>query len=301
MTERPLIYAVITHWNAFDDTNECLSSTLASNYPNLKVVVVDNGSTDNSPEELQKLYPDIPIIKTGENGSIIKAYNFGMQYGLDHGADQILMLNNDIRIDPEMINLLMAVIEKDPKVGLVTPKIYYYDEPEVLWFAGGKRAWFDFGSYETFEGERDSPENSISKETDYAWACGMLMPREVLDKIGLFDTRFYLYYDDVDISYRVQQAGYKIWYEANAKMWHKVSHSTGSERFTYIWARSKMRLFRKHTSGLHQASLIIYTFLHGIFRVIFPRQDNMRPQKYPKAYFRGLWDGLKSWDGQDSD
>ncbi|HIP71867.1 MAG TPA: glycosyltransferase family 2 protein, partial [Anaerolineae bacterium] len=294
-----LVYAVITHWNALDDTNETLRSTLASSYSNIKAVIVDNGSTDGSPDELSRLYPHIPLIKTGKNGSITKAYNLGVRYALDDGADYILMLNNDIKIDSRMVELLMDVIENNPEVGIVTPKIYYYDEPDIIWFAGGMRSRFDFGSYETSEGEKDGVQNSISKEVDYAWACGMLMSREVLEKIGLFDTRFYLYYDDVDISYRTQQFKYKIWYEPDAKMWHKVSHSTGSERFTYIWARSKMRLYRKHTRGLHQISLIFYTFLHSIFRAIIPRQDNLRARKYPLAYFRGLFDGLKAWKEQD--
>ena len=83
-------------------------------------------------------------------------------------------------------------------------------------------------------------------------------------------------------------------YVPEAKMWHKVSHSTGSAQFTYIWARSKMRLYRKHTRGFHQMSLILYAFLHGAIRAIFPRQDNMRIHTYPRAYLRGLLNGLKT-------
>ena len=287
----PLVYAVITHWNNLEDTKECLNSLLTSDYPNLQALIVDNGSTNDSPNILAGMFPNVFQIRMGENGAITAAYNAGIEYALTHKADYILMLNNDISIDPKMIWNLIKVAEKDPSIGILTPKIYYYDRPEIIWFAGGKRG-FDFGSYDTHEGKSDNNNNSTPKEVDYAWACGMLMRRSLLEKMGLFDTRFYLYYDDVDISLRAQNAGYKIWYVPEAKMWHKVSHSTGNARFAYIWARSKIRLYCKHTRGLYQFSLIIYAFIHGAFRAVFPRQDNMRMHTHPRAYIRGLYHGL---------
>jgi len=113
--------------------------------------------------------------------------------------------------------------------------------------------------------------------------------------MGLFDTRFFLYYDDVDMSIRTQQAGYRIWYVPEAKMWHKVSHSTGSARFTRIWARSKMRLYRKHTKGVHQLAIILFAFAHGLFRALIPSKKNLRMSAHSKAYFSGLIDGLRPW------
>lgn len=298
--KRPLVYAVITHWNSYDDTAECVKTLLQSDYSNLKSIIVDNGSTDNSPTRLAQEYPAIPQVHTGHNGAITFAYNKGMEYSLDHDAAYILMLNNDIAIDPQMVSLLVDKAESDSEIGVVTPKIYYYDQPQTIWFAGGYRSRFDFGSYDTYEGDLDTPANSVEKEVDYAWACGMLMRRSLLEEIGLFDTQFFLYYDDVDISIRTQQAGYKIWYVPQAKMWHKVSHSTGSAHFTRIWARSKMRLYRKHSRGLHKTMLILYAFLHGGFRALIPRQDNMRMRTHTIAYMRGLLSGLKSLDEPDS-
>jgi GT2 family glycosyltransferase len=213
---------------------------------------------------------------------------------MDHGANYVLMLNNDTKLDPHMITYLVEAAEADSLIGVATPKIYYYDRPDVIWFAGGMRSRFDFGSYATHEGEKNSAENSVAREVDYAWACGMLMRRSLLEKMGLFDTRFYLYYDDVDTSIRAQEAGYRIWYVPQARMWHKVSHSTGSPRFTHIWARSKMRLYRKHARGVHQIGLILYAFAHGMARALFPRRDNRRMRVHTKAYFGGLLDGLKT-------
>lgn len=288
----PLVYAVVTNWNGLEDTMDCLSTTLASDYPNLKVVLVDNGSTDDSAVVLAEQFPEVDQVHTGNNGAITVAYNLGIEYGLDRKADYILMLNNDTVLAFDMISKLVHVAETDQSIGIVTPKIYYYDQPQIIWFAGGKRSRFDFGAHNTYEGKLDSTENSVAKEVDFAWACGMLIRRSLLEKMGLFDTQFYLYYDDVDTSVRTQQAGYRIWYEPNAKMWHKVSHSTGNARFAYIWARSKMRLYRKHTRGFHKVILITYAFMHGFFRTVVPRQDNLRPREHTKAYFLGLIDGI---------
>ncbi|MCB0509678.1 MAG: glycosyltransferase family 2 protein [Bacteroidetes bacterium] len=289
---QPLVYAVVTNWNGLEDTTECLASTLASDYPNLKIILVDNGSTDDSASTLAQNFPEVDQVQTGKNGAITAAYNMGMQYGLDRKADYILMLNNDTVLAPDMISKMVQVAEADETIGQVTPKIYYYDQPQTIWFAGGKRSWFDFGAYDTHEGLLDSPQNNVAKEVDFAWACGMLMRRSLLEKMGLFDTQFYLYYDDVDTSIRTQQAGYRIWYEPGAKMWHKVSHSTGSAKFAYIWARSKMRLYLKHAHGIHKAILIFYAFIHGIFRILVARQDNLRPRVHTRSYFTGLLDGL---------
>jgi GT2 family glycosyltransferase len=270
-----------------------MESIVKSTYPNLKIVIVDNGSTDDSANVLAERFPLAAQVRMDHNGAVTKAYNAGLRYALNQGTDYVLMLNNDTVLDEAMTTLLVEFAEKDSRFGLVTPKIYYYDQPDVIWFAGGMRSRFDYGAYGTGEGETDSEGNSVEKEVDYAWACGMLMSRAMLESVGLFDTQFYLYYDDVDYSIRVQKAGFRIWYVPRAKMWHKVSHSTsGSAQFARIWARSKMRLYRKHARGLHRIGLLLYAFAHTAFRALLPRSDNLRMRAHLKAYVRGLLDGL---------
>ncbi len=288
-----LVYAVVTNWNAYEDTVECVQSTLASTYQNVRIVIVDNGSTDDTAEKLEVFFPEIPIVRTGHNGAVTAAYNKGIQYALDDGADYVLMLNNDTKLDQVMISKLVETAESENNIGLVTPKIYYYDRPNIIWFAGGNRHHFDFGAYNTSEGQPDVPENNDPKEVDYAWACGMLFRRSTLEDIGLFDTRFFLYYDDVDMSVRTQQAGYRILYVPDAKMWHKVSASTGSHRFAKTWARSKILLYRKHTTGLHLFFLIMYAYVHAFARYIFPTRQTRKIRGFLLSYLQGLNEGLR--------
>lgn len=286
-----LVYAVITNWNGLADTTECVQSVLKSTYNNLSIVIVDNGSSDGSAEALAERFPTVHQVHTGYSGAVTAAYNAGIQYALDHNADYVLMLNNDTTVDPHMVTHLVQAANSDTTRGVLTPKIYYYDRPDVICFAGARCYRWDFGAYDTKDGQTDAPANSMAKEIDYVWACGMLLSRSLLNAIGPFDTRFWLYYDDADICLRARTTGYKLWYVPDARMWHKVSASTRSPRFARTWARSKMLLFRKHASGPHQWLLIMYAFGHALYRAVFPRRHGgIRGHLGP--FMRGLWDGL---------
>ncbi|MEM7131199.1 MAG: glycosyltransferase family 2 protein [Chloroflexota bacterium] len=292
MSEAPLVYAIVTNWNGLEDTTECVESILASSYENLAVVIVDNGSTDGCAEILAERFPQVPQVRTGENAEVTAAYNSGLRHALSHDADYLLMLNNDTTLHPEMVSHLVDTAQQNRQIGVLTPKIYYYDRPDLIWFAGARCHAWDFGAYDRGEGEKDGPDNSMAKETEYAWACGMLFSRALLEKIGLFDTRFWLYYDDVDICLRARKAGYLIWYVPEAKMWHKVGESTGSDRFARTWGRSKMLLYRKHATGLHRAALVGYAFGHSLYRQILPSPFSQKINNHYGAYLSGLWEGL---------
>lgn len=291
MADQELVYAVVTTWNGLKDTEECIASVLDSDYTPLSIVMVDNGSTDETPFHIATRFPQVEQVHTGHNGAVTAAYNLGIRHALGHGAAYVLMLNNDTTIAPDMVSALVAAARADPSRGILSPKIYYYDQPDAIWFAGADRKRFDLGARMPFVDQTDNVENSTAREIDYAWACGFLFTRAMLDDVGLFDTRFYLYYDDVDICLRAQKAGYRVWYEPQGRMWHKVGASTSSKRFATIWARSKMTLFRKYTRGPHLWALIVYAFLHVIYRGIFP-SSYAGNRGHPFAFYRGLWLGL---------
>jgi GT2 family glycosyltransferase len=286
-----LVCAVVTSWNNKEDTEDCISSVLASDYRALEVVMVDNGSTDGSPACIARRFPDVEQVHTGESGAITAAYNKGIAHGMARGASYILMLNNDTIIAPDMIRVLVSSAQEDRDRGIISPKIYYHGDAERIWFAGARRKRFDFGADAPYVGQVDGAANSTPREIDYAWACGFLLKRPLLETVGSFDTQFYLYYDDVDLCLRAQATGYKVWYEPRARMWHKVGASTSSARFAYIWAKSKMILFRKHARGIHLWALVPYAFLHVVYRTLRP-SSYAGNRGHPLAFLRGLWAGL---------
>lgn len=286
-----LVYVVVTSWNNKDDTEECIASVLASDYTELRVVMVDNGSTDSSPAYIARRFPCVEQVHTGENAAVTSAYNKGIEHAIARRASYVLMLNNDTIVAPDMIRALVSSAQDDRDRGIISPKIYYHADPERIWFAGAHRRRFDLGAYAPYVDQLDCEANSSPREVDYAWACGFLLTRSLLGTVGPFDTRFYLYYDDVDLCLRAQAAGYKVWYEPRARMWHKVGVSTTSARFAYIWARSKMTLFRKHARGIHLWALVPYAFVHLMYRTLRP-SPYAGNRGHPLAFFRGLWEGL---------
>jgi GT2 family glycosyltransferase len=288
----PKVYVIILNWNGKDDTAECLDSVLKMSYPNLQVVVVDNGSSDGSVEAFESRFPEVEVISIGENIGFSAGNNKGMQYAVERGADYVFVLNNDTVVHQDLLTHMVSAAEADQKVGITAPKIYYYAAGDLIWAAGAKRSRFDLGALETGMEQKDGPAYNIEKEVDYAFGCGMLIRRQVLEQVGLFDTRFFFYFEDTDLCIRTQQHGYKIVYVPQAKMWHKVAVSSKSKRYSYIWGKSKMLFYRKHTRDLHLAALVMYSLGHALLRAVSPRSyGGVKGSLW--FYLRGLFDGLR--------
>src|SRR5262245_40538905 len=126
---------IVLNWNGLSDTLACLASLRHLNYPNYEVVVVDNGSTDNSVVTLQAAYPEVTLLVTDENLGYVGGNNRGLEYARQTKADHALLLNNDTEVHPNFLGLLVEAVEQDPATGIVGPTIYYFDQPEVVWSA----------------------------------------------------------------------------------------------------------------------------------------------------------------------
>ena len=124
----PLVAIILLNWNSYQDTLACLDSLAKIDYPNYRLVVIDNGSEDESVAKIQAAYPDLPLAVTGENLGFVGGNNLGMQIAKNMGADYMLLLNNDTEVDPQFLGLMVTAAEKDEQVGVVGPTIYYYDQ-----------------------------------------------------------------------------------------------------------------------------------------------------------------------------
>lgn len=224
----PLVHAIILNFNGKPFLLETLASVAQINYPNLKLIVVDNGSTDGSQAAVQEHYPHVLLLENGENLGFGEGNNVGMRYALQHGAEWVLLLNNDIAVAPDLLEHMMAVAATDTAIGILGPKIYYHDQPNTIWFAGARiNYWAGLtahrGIREVDHGQYDRLENS-----DYITGCAMLIRRETIESIGMFDPVYFpAYSEDADLSVRAARAGYRLIYVPQAKVWHKVSASSG--------------------------------------------------------------------------
>ncbi len=226
----PHVYIVVLNWNGFQDTVECLESCRKLTYPRVRLLVVDNGSTDGSETRLRERMPDVEILQTGKNLGFAAGNNAGIRLALERGADFVLLLNNDTVVAPDFVDALVDAAGSDPRIGMLTSKIYYFDAPDVLWYAGAYMIeWLGWGKHRG-TGERDVGQFDTLEETNRPTACSLMVTRAACETIGLLASEYFCYCEDLDWGMRARSAGFKVVYVPNSRVWHKVSRSTGGSR-----------------------------------------------------------------------
>jgi GT2 family glycosyltransferase len=247
----PLVFVVLVNWNGKALTLECLESLATISYTNHRIVVVDNGSTDGSVQAIGAAFPHVPVLEMEQNLRFAGGSNAGMRYALKHGADCVLLLNNDTVVDRDFLSFLVARLQADPSAGMVAPKIYYHEEPNRIWFAGGSISMWrgtmrHIGIRELDDGRFDAP-----REIEYASGCCILTARSVVERIGMLDESFFMYTEDADWSLRCRRAGFRIIYEPRARVWHKLSVSAGGHLSAFKLRNkflSNFRFFRRYAA-----------------------------------------------------
>lgn len=239
----PLVSIIILNWNRKDDTIACLQSIEKVSYPDFEVILVDNASSDGTIEAVKQKFPLVKVISNPENLRFAGGNNVGINYALENEADYILLLNNDTVVDPDFVSELMRAAESDGGIGMVGPKIYYYDDPKRIWFAGGKvefwKGWIShIGIRELDRGQYDA-----TRHVDYLTGCCLLVKREVIERVGKLDESYFIYGEDADWCIRASRAGFKLLYVPSSIIWHKVSSSSGGNLSWFKnWNKLKSQL-----------------------------------------------------------
>jgi hypothetical protein len=243
------VFVVILNWNLKDDTISCVESVLRGRYAQQRVVVVDNGSQDGSVLALASRFGEtIDLLANEENVGFARGVNVGIRHALAQGADWVLLLNNDTVIAPDMIERLVAVGNRRSDVGILAPTIFYYDQPDRVWRLGDRHCrWLPIPLKVSTKALKTGNE---VLPVDYVTGCGMLIRRQVFSTIGLFDPRYFMYYEDADFCRRAAKAGFAIVCVLAARMWHKISHSTRGDvsQQHYLRTRHRVQFYRHHYS-----------------------------------------------------
>lgn len=226
--DNSLVFIVIVNWNGLRDTLDCVASVYKMDYGNFEVIVVDNGSADDSVPVIHETYPHLVIIKNNRNLGYTGGNNTGMRYAMDLGADYVWLLNNDAVVEPGSLSALVAVAEKSPEIGLASPVIRYYFDPDTVQHSGGYVDWknFKFLTLENREGSGDDRERG----NVFLWGTALLVKRSVIDSIGYLNEKYFAYYEDMDYCVRAAGRGYRCAVADEAGIYHKDSRSTGSSR-----------------------------------------------------------------------
>lgn len=226
--EFPNVAVVLINLCAEDDTAACIRSLQASDYPSLRIILVDNGSPDGSGERLHALFPDVVYMQTGANLGFTGGNNLGLHRALADGCDYVLILNNDTVVDRACVTRLVEAAQADPRAGAVGGKILFHDAPERIWFGGGDFSRIRALGMHRSEGLPDpNPAEGTVEAVSFLTGCCMLVPASVLREVGVFEEDFFIYVEDVDLSLRIATAGYRLLYNPRARLFHRVPLESG--------------------------------------------------------------------------
>lgn len=244
-----LVCVILVNWNGWQDTLACLDSCARLTYPHLEIVVVDNGSTDDSVDRLRKRFPDLRLIETGANLGFAGGNNAGMHAALARGASYIWLLNNDTIVDAASLTALVDTLRDDPSVGLAASKIYFQDRPGTLWYAGGYLSKIWGWSMHRGVDEPDTGQYDTLASVDFATGCSVLARASAVTAIGPMDESYFLYWEDIDWSVRARRAGWRVVYVPGSHIWHKLGGSTPSRDRRVQWryeGRNRLLFYRRH-------------------------------------------------------
>jgi GT2 family glycosyltransferase len=246
---QPLVVVVVLAHNHYADTAECLGSLQQLDYASLRVLVVDNGSTDDTADRVRTEFPAATLVQSGKNLGVAGGFNAGIVPALRHGADYVFILNNDTTLAPDMMTCLVREAEADSHTGILMPKIVYYSEPGRIWSAGARYRRFPPAIVMRGLDQPDGPPFDTPVTLDFVPTCGLLVPRRTFEQVGLLDDGYFFYFDDWDFSLRVRQTGMTIRYVPQARLCHKVSRTIQQKGrppfFWRTWGASGARYYRR--------------------------------------------------------
>ena len=314
------ISVITLNYNGKSDTLACLNSLRSVKKQDWEVssIVVDNASTDRALPAIKSEFPEVTVLANKENLGFAGGNNVGVRHALKDGADFLFLLNNDTVVSPTALIELVTAALAEKKGGIFGPKIYFAKGAEthperykpgelgkVIWYAGGRLDWDNVLAFHRGVDEVDVGQYDESVKTAFVSGCAMLVRREVFETVGLFDSRLYLYYEDVDLSVRARKKGYEVLYVPSSRIWHKNAGSsggTGSDLHVYYMTRnrliigmryapwkSKLALMREALVVLMQGSSTQKQAVGDFLRKQYGKQGTMWVWKIPNINLAGFW------------
>jgi GT2 family glycosyltransferase len=277
----PRVCIIILNWNGLKDTIECLTSVFKLDYQNFEVVVVDNGSKDNSSEVIRKIYPQVKLIRNKENVGFTGGNNAGLRYAVEQGADYIWLLNNDTVVETDSLRELIETGEESPGIGMVSPVIYYYDEPSRIQFSG-------IPEYPiTGNALLDQAQRSTAVSL---WGTALLIKRGVVERVGYLNEKYFAYGEDEEYSIRVNKVGFWNRIQPRARIYHKDSRSTGHREApipVFLRTRNCYFLLTDDVEGIRKFNGVRRYLVYVISSAADLKNRNLKGSL--EACFEGVW------------
>lgn len=286
----PEVGIIILNYNNFSDTAECLDSLESVTYPNYRVVIVDNGSTDGSAERLCSQFPKHEFLFNDQNLGFAAGNKVAVDKLLEEGVEYLLLLNNDTIVEDGFLTPLVETAENDNTVGLVGGLISYYDDSiEEYWYAGGSISPY------IVELSTDTKRTSNKPfETGYCSGALMLISAEFAKTADILREEYFFGRDQLDISWRARQQGWKVMVDPRSEIKHKVSATVGDQSPFKVYYDMRGRLFFSSNNLSFHQLVIFYLFFVITRPIVFVKWTILGKHSRTRAHLLAIWDFLKN-------
>lgn len=259
---KPLVHVILVNWNGWRDTVACVDSLGEAGYPRMEVTVVDNGSGDDSVEEIRRRCPEATLLRSPSNLGFAGGNNLGIRRALEEGADYCWILNNDTVVEKGALAALVDRMEGDTRAGICGSTLLYHDRPDTVQALGGGTyrpllgITRSLGEGEPAAAERDV--RAVEARMDYVAGASMLVSRAFLEEVGLMSEEYFLYYEEIDWALRAGER-FRLAWAPGSRVRHKEGAAIGggsarpsarSRLSDYYQLRNRLRLTRRHYPAL---------------------------------------------------
>lgn len=287
------VWTILVNYHGAKDTIECIKSLRESTIVTT-ILIVDNSCDQREIDKISFEYPNVIILSKNKNLGFAEANNIGADYAIKHGATHVLLLNNDTVIDKNMIS---ALLNQSDNKSICVPKMYFYYKPNKIWYGGGEIKKTT-GNITVFHYNQEDPGNENNICCSFATGCCMLIPKDLIKKVKyIFRSDYFMYCEDTEFSLRLIENGFQIRYVPSARLWHKVSVSTGGKgSFNSIYYSSRNRIYyiKEHKKYFYPTA-ILAAYLTRMIRII---QCRIRGNDLWKAYHKALLDSKHNIRGK---
>jgi GT2 family glycosyltransferase len=276
MTVQPHVTCILLNWNGWRDTVECLNALEECRYQNRTIIVVDNGSNNDSVARIRAAHPDVLLLESKKNLGFAGGNNIGIRYALTQETEYVWLLNNDTEPAPDALSALVAKALTDRRIGAIASICYYANKPSIVQVWAGARVnlWIGYG--------RNSTEPRPDDWFHSLYGASMLIARPAIEDVGMLDEGFFHYWEETEFCLRLLEKKWLLAAAPKSHVLHKVGASTGDSLILDRYATtSVLRLLRLHSKAPHLAMFIFLTvrFLRRILRLQFSR-------------CRSVWEGI---------